>query len=338
MTDSSDQALINAMLRESDPTRQSKLIEELGQRRSTAAVEPLIQQVRMNAFQSGAAITALGNIGDPRAVSVLIQSCRFQNLAWIAKDALVQIGPPAVEPLIAALENEQPDIRFMVVRALSELNDPRAIEPLERIVETEPDETNQQFARSTLKTLLLDSLTHPDAQIRLLAVRGLERLGDARTIDLLQTVADIDHEEAAVRRAAQAAVVRLLQGVETDPFEAHQLPSRSRNTNLLINKLQRVVGARMGTADSLAEETPTVAQLREIASTHSDDTARDLAQEALWLLCLDYVRHPDPNARLAAAQGLGWFNDPLADRILQQVAEYDPNEAVRQAAGEAGLH
>ncbi len=322
------QALIDAMLRETDPTRQSKLIEELGQQHITDAVEPLMQQAALNAFQSGAAITALGMIGDPRAVSVLIQSCRHQNLAWIAKDALVQIGTPAVEALIAALQSDHPDIRFMAVRVLGEIGDPRAVVPLETLIATEADETNRQLARSTLKTLLLESLTDSDPVVRQQAIGGLDRLGDARTIEPLQTLAD-QGSDPALREMAQTAIIHLLQNVEQDPFAAHALPPRSRNTNLLINRLQRAAGVRIA---ETADLSGLVSALQEIARTQPDPALCDLARQALWQLCLESLRLPQPSFRLTAVQALGGFADPPAARVLHQIADHDPDDAVRQAA------
>jgi HEAT repeat protein len=324
--DTSPQTLIDAMLREADPTRQSKLIEALGEQRLTEAVEPLMQQVTLNAFQSGAAITALGKIGDPRAVGVLIRSCRYQNLAWIAKDALVQIGAPAVEPLIDALQSDHPDVRFMAVRVLGELGDPRAVAPLESLITTEPDETNRQLARSTLKGLLLDGLTDPDPAVRELAVGGLDRLGDARTIEPLQSLADRD---PALCEMAQAVIVRLLRRVERNPFAAHDLPPRSRDTNLLINRVQRAAGVRIAEAADLSG---TATALQDIARNQTDPALRDMAQQALRQLCLESLRLPRAETRLIAVQTLGTFDDPAAARLLHQIADHDPDETVRQAA------
>ena len=321
----SPQTLIDAMRHETDPTRQSKLIEALGQQRLTEAVEPLMQQVTLNAFQSGAAITALGQIGDPRAVGVLMRSCRHQNLAWIAKDALVQIGAPAVEPLIDALQSDHPDVRFMAVRVLGELGDPRAVAPLENLIAAEADDTNRQLTRSTLKNLLLDGLTDPDPAVRALAVGGLDRLGDARTIEPLQSLAD---QDPVLRDMAQAVIVRLLENVERDPFATHDLPPRRRNTNLLINRVQRAAGVRFAETDLSG----TLSALQDIARTQADPALRDMAQQALWQLCLDSLRLPQAETRLIAVQTLGEFADPAAARVLHQIADHDPDETVRQAA------
>jgi hypothetical protein len=200
------------------------------------------------------------------------------------------------------------------------------------MIENEPDRTNRQFARSTLKNLLLESLQSGDA--RVIAIEGLARLGDARTIEPLQTVADHDPDEA-IRQAAQDAIRHLLQSVESDPFAAHQFPARSRNTNLLINRLGYAAGLQVESPAVLKDEIRTVAVLQETASSHPHQPVRDLARQVLRQLCVDYLRHPDSGARLIAVQGLGGLRDPAAERLLQQVADYDPNDAVRQAAHEA---
>ena len=71
-SNASPQDLIDAMQREKNPVRRSLIITQLGAQGVVEAVEPLIKEVLSNDYQSGAAISALGSIGDPRAVSVLI--------------------------------------------------------------------------------------------------------------------------------------------------------------------------------------------------------------------------------------------------------------------------
>ncbi len=330
----SPQDLIDAMRRETDPTRQSQIIAELGARGVVEAVEPLMQEVLRNDYPSGAAIAALGDIGDPRAVDVLIQSFRHQNLGWMAKDALVRIGTPAIRPLIAALGHENPDIRFVTVRTLGELCDPSAIEPLQAVIAHDPDATNRQAARHTLKTLLLDHLKHERADARQLAVRGLEWLDDARSIEALQPVASRDPDED-VRQAAQAAIRRLVQGVERDPFAEHDLPLRSRETSLLLNRVQRqadVQIARVDNLDDLPGEAATIDTLLDMIRQHADVAVRALAREALVALCTDYLRCASADARLLAVRGLGQLDAPETQRMLAQVAADDPSDTVRQAA------
>lgn len=330
----SPQELIDAMMRETDPTRQSRIIDRLGEQGAIEAVEPLMNEVLRNEYHSGAAIAALGRIGDPRAIGVLIQSFRYQNLGWMAKDALVRIGPPSIKPLIDALRHENPDIRFVAARTLGELRDPRAIEPLQTMNEQDPDDTNRQAARHTLKTLLLDHLEDERADVRQRAVRGLAWLGDARTIEPLQRAADHD-PDVELRQAAQAAIVQLVRDVEYDPFDEHQLPPRSRDTSLLLNRLQREAGVQIARVESMTDlpgEAATIDTLLDLAHRHGDDAVRGLARDALAALCTDYLRSASADARLLATRGLGQLATPDARHMLAQVAADDPDESVRQAA------
>ena len=103
---------------------------------------------------------ALGEVGDGRAVEPLIQALgdaysvesKFQDdkrvhvvangPAWlglgqgivvigeVALPALVEIGEPAVEPLIQALKDKMEFVRLGAARALGEIGDARAVEPL----------------------------------------------------------------------------------------------------------------------------------------------------------------------------------------------------------------
>ena len=84
----------------------------LGQIGDTRAVEPLVAALkhtdfRMNIYWSEKAIEALGKIGDARAVAPLVAALGTvdDSANAAAAEALVKIGQPTVEPLIAALKS-----------------------------------------------------------------------------------------------------------------------------------------------------------------------------------------------------------------------------------------
>jgi len=89
------------------------------------------------------ALGATGNldINDPKAINVLIEllgdersgsgNCRIQDYA---ADALVKIGKPAVDSLIAALKNKDPQVRYQAVKALGEIKDEKAATPLANLL------------------------------------------------------------------------------------------------------------------------------------------------------------------------------------------------------------
>lgn len=335
MTD--HQALIEATLREADEIRQRELIAELGAKKVTEAVEPLLRWVSPDYPQSGTVITALGQIGDPLAVDTLIKACRHQALAWIAKDALVQIGLPAVDPLIAALDHHHPDVRFWSIRALGELNDHRAIEPLKNRIEQDFDATNRQFARTTLKSLLLDQLEHEDAALREEAIRALRWLNDTRCVEQLQHVADCD-ADPAIQQIAAETVEYLLTTVHTDPFEEHDLPLRTRDTNLLIDQLRRATDVpleKLTHPTDFDEEARTIDTLHDLRVHHTDPSIRTLAYDVLYNLTVNYVRCPQVAARRVAIRGLATLHTERACDMLQQLVDFDPDASVRQDAQDA---
>ncbi len=91
------------------------------------AVEPLIAVLRGGEPEMHIpAAVALGEIKDPRAAAPLVAALdRNRGQPDAAGEALLKIGPGAVEALIAALK----DGREGVPELLGEIHDPRAVAP-----------------------------------------------------------------------------------------------------------------------------------------------------------------------------------------------------------------
>lgn len=84
----------------------------------------------------------LGELKDPSAVGpliVILKKDKDRNVRWNAEDALVNIGSPAVEPLIKMLNDDSWRVRRRAVRTLGKIRDPRAIEPLVASMKTDED-------------------------------------------------------------------------------------------------------------------------------------------------------------------------------------------------------
>jgi len=98
----------------------------LGKIRDTRAVAPLIVKLQQKCSESAA--EALGEIHDARAIEPLIACEEGTNGGGYSSSAhaLVKIGKPAVEPLIASLHLPG----TQAIRALGKIGDPRAIRPL----------------------------------------------------------------------------------------------------------------------------------------------------------------------------------------------------------------
>jgi len=107
----------------------SRALQEMGE----PAVKPLLAALEDEDWKIrlGAA-TVLGVMKDPRAVDPLLFFLGEKDRASreAARKALVEIGMPAVKPLIAALKDENINVRAEAVKALGEIKDPRAADPL----------------------------------------------------------------------------------------------------------------------------------------------------------------------------------------------------------------
>lgn len=113
---------------------------------------------------------ALGVVGDPRAVPVLIRALfmegRGASIFQQARYSLVQIGGPAVEPLIRAMKGQDPELQRMAnarsflpgvvqwkcARILGDIGDPRAIDALLELVAS-TDQEVQGWAAAALGQL-----------------------------------------------------------------------------------------------------------------------------------------------------------------------------------------
>jgi HEAT repeat protein len=135
-------------------------VDALGQI-GAPAVEPLIASLKdSKAKVRGLAAEALGQIGDARAVEPLIACLKNPGMDQPAADgqdmsngdesddqkkaheeensqvrqktadALGKLGPPAVAPLIACLDEKDPSVRCLAATALGQTHDTRAVTPL----------------------------------------------------------------------------------------------------------------------------------------------------------------------------------------------------------------
>ncbi|WP_094227735.1 HEAT repeat domain-containing protein [Methanolobus psychrotolerans] len=114
-----------------------------------------------------AAIQTLAKLGEPEAVPEILEHyedyewCFDNHTSFYIVDSLALMGPAAVDALIAALEDERPQVVDNAVWALGKIGDDRAVEPLISILEK------------------------GNSSIQEHAVRALARIGDGRTVDAL---------------------------------------------------------------------------------------------------------------------------------------------------------
>jgi len=112
--------------------------EALGKIGDIKSVETLISVLKTddNADVRASAAMALGNMDSSRVVGSLINAFNDGEhvVEKAAETAVVQIGGPAVESLIAALRDESPRIGYHSASALGKIGDLRAVIPLIKAV------------------------------------------------------------------------------------------------------------------------------------------------------------------------------------------------------------
>jgi HEAT repeat protein len=125
-----------------------------------------------------------------------------KKVQYNAEKQLIQIGKPAVKPLIAALKNGNPRVREEAVSILGILKDPLALEPLIVALKDENIAVRRQAAHSItvfkdLRALepLIAALKDENPRVRVNATNSLGYFKNERSIEaLIVALKDENHE------------------------------------------------------------------------------------------------------------------------------------------------
>jgi HEAT repeat protein len=132
---------------------------------------------------------------------------------WMAKrdwDKCVALGALAVEPLSAALKDEEWDVRQAAARALGKIKDPRAVKPLIAALKDEKWDVRQAAAEALGEIgapavePLIATLKDKDSDVRQAAAEALGKIGDAHAVEPL--IAALKDKDSDVRQAAAYAL------------------------------------------------------------------------------------------------------------------------------------
>jgi HEAT repeat protein len=197
-----------AGLRRGTAAQRRSAAEELGTMRDARAVEPLIAALQdPDDSVADAAAVALGRIADPRAIRPLAAALKKPATRWSAADALVGLGAPALETVIAALSNPDVEISKALLPHLKQHNvkDPRLVEPLLRQLRSSDWFVRHSAAESLgrigdLRAVepLAGALRDDNRIVREEVARVLGEMGDLRAVDaLLMALRDLNTAEAA---------------------------------------------------------------------------------------------------------------------------------------------
>jgi len=154
----------------------------LGKIGSARAINPLIEALKSKDIdlhpEVAKALQKIGNESTINGVCVALKDSD-EGVRETAALALAEIGLPAVDPLLAVLNDSNVHVWGLAATALGEIGDARVIEPLIRALEIE------------------------NSYVRTVAATVLGRMGDARAVEPLIT---------ALKNANSALVALALQG------------------------------------------------------------------------------------------------------------------------------
>jgi len=160
------------------------------------------------------------------SVESLILDLKNQDMriAWKAVEDLVKIGPPAVEPLIPVLKDEDKYVRIKVAEILGRIGDARAVEPLSSALQDENFEVRRKaahylgaMANATTVEPLINALANEDFSVRAISAEALGKFRDAKSVEpLIQVLKD---ENSYVRRRAAEALGRIGDARAIEPIK-----------------------------------------------------------------------------------------------------------------------
>jgi HEAT repeat protein len=302
------------------------------------AIPRLIQALQDEEWRvREAACKALGEIGDPQAISYLAEALQDvdRDVRWAACKALGEIGDPqAIPHLIQALRNEEEWVREAACKALGEIGDPQAISYLAEALQ-DVDGAVRWAACKALGEIgdpqaiphLLQALQDVDWDVRQAACKALGEIGDPQAIPhLLQALQDVDWD---VREAACWALGRI-----GDPQAIPHLLQALQDVDGAVREAACWALGRIGDPQAIP---------------HLIQALQDVDGAVRWAACWALGEIGDPQAippllqalqdvdgavRQAACKALGEIGDPQAISYLAEALQ-DVDRAVRQAACKA---
>jgi HEAT repeat protein len=158
----------------------------------------------------------LVELGEP-AVEPLVNALRERREpVWmLAASALVKIGEPAVGALVEALFDEDEQVRILAVGALGRIRHARAVQPLIYAIRQEKDEVQGLMVWALVKIgqpavgPLLAALRDNLPQVQMAAAQALGEIGDPQAVIPLKGLQKSDHK--GVQQAVNEALAKLRQ-------------------------------------------------------------------------------------------------------------------------------
>ena len=287
-----------------------------------------------------AAVEALGNLEDPRAVDALVQALRNDSDAQVREAAASALGEidsaRAVPGLIAALGSERvAAVRAKIAWALGEIDDARAVEALGAAVKDPEVEVRRQVVwalgeieAASAVPLLIPVLRDADAETRKQAAWALGEIESPDAIDALATATK--DANAEVRSEAVSALGRI--------ENKRALPALTAAIGDAEVEVRREAIEAIGQLDDLNSAPPALIN----ALKDSDREVRKAAAEAVGQLedeaavpaLIPLTRDADGEVKRTAVEALANIGGTRAIETLAALLKDDDPE-IRKLAAEA---
>jgi HEAT repeat protein len=281
-----------------------------------------------------AAARALGEIGDPRAVGPLVTALKGQDadVHRLAAEALGRIGDArAVEPLVAALGDQA--MRRSAAVALAEIGAP-AVEGLVAALNHSAKEVLDQLRRQGADRSMINAVTNANVDMREAAAEALGKIGDARAVEPLITA--LDSEYVSLSKAAAEALGKIGDARAVEPLTIARKSGLSGVSGAAAAALEKMNLGMIGDAADAHDITPLVAALSDQSGEVRKATAAALVQIGIPAVEPVIASLKDANGwgRSAAAEALGEIGDTRAVEPLIAALQ-DEDKGVRRAGVEA---
>ncbi|WP_459555933.1 HEAT repeat domain-containing protein [Lacunimicrobium album] len=323
------------------PSLPESAARALGSTRCPEAFEPLVSQLLKTPIDSsGHLITALGSLGDRRAVFPLIAyGGEYPQYQTRVVDAISDIGQDAVPRLIELAGGQVAGQQLIVCLAMGKAKDSRCLESLSNL------------------------LNHDLATIRCYSAEALGDLGDTKAIKLL--VSALKDPESNVRACAASALVKIPDERSVTPL-VRCLKDPDRHVRLLAVNALGAIGDKSAasplsqlldendpeliaaTCDSLGRlgDASAIERLIQfLVLPESDehtglvlkviDTVRRLQATPAVPALLELLQSPDSNIRLKAVEAIGQCKQKSAAEDIELILAKDPSDEVRAAAAKS---
>ncbi|MEA3470343.1 MAG: HEAT repeat domain-containing protein, partial [Thermodesulfobacteriota bacterium] len=323
--------LLIIALKDKEDDIRKKALQALGKTGDPRGVPSIVAALKDEnpdiRFESAAALKRIGNEG---AVKPLINALEDESaeVREIAADALMAIGSPAVESLINALAEGRKSSRRLAAHALGTIGDARSIEPLIAALKDEDWKVVKGSAlslgkigvKSALEPLVA-LLEEKDPNIREGAAEALGTIGDKRAVPpLIDALAD---ESSFVRRKAADSL-----GALGDESSIESLNNALKDNNGDVRKEAAKALAKMDWEPPVADQDDRITYL---VSNERWDEVIKMGTPAVSQL-IDALNDEDENIRSKSAWTLGKINDPEAIEALIKALKDDDTEVRTEAS------